>query len=216
MPPTIKKWKYDNIAELLSALGGISPDRVCANPPPGTATRSDLLRKDGKGKRYELVKRTLVEKPMGFPESFLALELAYILRCYLEENDAGFLCGPDVLIRLFLGLVRSPDLCFVAWTLRPDKTVPREPISRLIPELVVEVLSPSNTAKEMQRKRKEYFQAGVRVVWMIDPENYKAEVYTDPDTTIEVPETGTLDGGEILPGFQLSLKKLFSRLERPA
>jgi len=216
MPRTARKMKYGNIAELLSALGDISPERICMNPPPGTATKRDLLRMDGRGgKRYELVDRTLVEKPMGAPESFLATVLIRIFGRYLDDHDIGFLYAPDVLIQILPSLVRGPDVSFVPWTLRPEKTVPTEPISTLIPELVVEVLSPSNTKREIRRKLHEYFRAGVLAVWIIDPKTYTADVYTDLETKTTIPETSSLDGEEILPGFKLPLQKLFARLERP-
>ena len=78
----------------------------------------------------------------------------------------------------------------------------------------MEILSRSNTAAEMAAKRQDYFAAGVRLVWEIEPELRSARVYTDPDTFTTVPETGTLDGGAVLPGFSLPLADLFARLER--
>ena len=66
-------------------------------------------------------------------------------------------------------LVRGPDVCFVAWRTQTDRTVDTVAISKSIPDLVVEVLSPRNTCGEMARKRKDYFFAGVRLVWQIDP-----------------------------------------------
>jgi Uma2 family endonuclease len=75
----------------------------------------------------------------------------------------------------------------------------------------VEVLSPSNTRKEMQIKLKEYFLGGVKLVWMIDPEKRTAEVYTAPDKVVAIPPDGTLDGGTVLPGFALPLATLFAR-----
>jgi len=216
MPRTVKKWKFDNVAELIAALGDISPERICLNPPPGTATKRDLLRKDVMGgKLYELVERTLVEKAMGAPESFLAIELIRFLSRYLDDHDIGFLYAPDVLIQILPGLVSGPDVCFVPWTLRPDKTVPTEPIGTLIPELVVEILSPSNMKKEIRRKLREYFRAGVLVVWVIQPKNSTAEIYTEPESKAILAESGILDGGDILSGFKLPLQKLFARLARP-
>jgi Uma2 family endonuclease len=113
------------------------------------------------------------------------------------------------MIEVLPNLVRGPDTSFVPWTLRPERTVPTEPISNLIPTLAVEILSPSNTRKEMTRKLREYFQAGVLLVWVIDPVTRTAEAYTGPTTksTVDV-----LDGGEVLPGFRLPLAKLFEKL----
>ena len=79
----------------------------------------------------------------------------------------------------------------------------------------MEVLSESNTPKEMERKLHEYFAAGVRLVWYVDPEKRIVEVFTRPDQSTRLTEKDTLDGGDVLPGFQLSVASLFSRLPEP-
>jgi Uma2 family endonuclease len=85
----------------------------------------------------------------------------------------------------------------------------REAIGPCSPALAVEVLSPSNTAKEMQRKRKEYFFGGTRVVWIVDEATRTVEVWTSPDECVTLSEDETLDGGELLPGFRLPLREIF-------
>ena len=215
MRTAIRNRNANNLGELLRRLG-VPASRVCLDPPPGKATKRDLLRLDGLGEKiYELVERTLVEKAMGFPESYLAMELGRIIGNYLDGADLGFLGGADALTELIPNLVRVPDVSFVSWTICPERTVPLDPISQLIPSLVVEVLSPSNTRREMARKRSEYFRAGVELVWEIDPATRTAEVFTGPDDATAIGETGTLDGGTVLPGFKLALAKLFERLEKP-
>jgi Uma2 family endonuclease len=79
--------------------------------------------------------------------------------------------------------------------------------------MAVEVLSEGNTVGEMRRKLRDYFQAGVRLVWYIDPATRTAEVYTAPEQRHVVTEQGILDGGDVLPGFRLPLGELFSRAE---
>ncbi|HET6575884.1 MAG TPA: Uma2 family endonuclease [Fimbriiglobus sp.] len=215
--------RFDNLGELLenmtgllNKLGGIPAGRVRLNPFPGTATKRDLVRLHSReDKLYELVDRTLVEKPMGSPESYLATEVIWQFRKFLDDHDLGFLYAPDALIEILPDLVRGPDVCFVPWTKRPERTVPTEPISDLIPDLAVEVLSPSNTRGEILRKLKEYFLAGVELVWVIDPIKRTADVHTAPDVKKSLDNTGTLDGGDVLPGFRLPLAKLFERLEKP-
>jgi Uma2 family endonuclease len=216
MPGAKSKTQYEDLGELLERLGDISPKRICMDPPPGTATEYDLLRKHGRPRKlYELVDHTLVEKLMGSPESHVATRLIGRLEVFLDSNDLGFLYGPDALIEVMPKLVRGPDVSFMSWKQRPERTVPREPISTLIPELAVEVLSSSNTRKEMQIKLKEYFLGGVKLVWIIDPEDGTAEVYTAPDKVTAIPANGTLDGGDILPGFTLPLATLFAKFGPP-
>ncbi len=72
------------------------------------------------------------------------------------------------------------------------------------------MLSDSNTREEMELKRKEYFFAGTRLVWIVDPPRRVVEVYTAPDQYVTLTEEQTLDGGDVLPGFKLPLRNLFS------
>jgi Uma2 family endonuclease len=67
----------------------------------------------------------------------------------------------------------------------------------------------------MERKLHDYFQAGVRLVWLIDPETRTAAVYTAPEQAIHVPGDGVLEDGEVLPGFKLPLEELFARAQPP-
>jgi Uma2 family endonuclease len=80
--------------------------------------------------------------------------------------------------------------------------------------LAIEVLSRSNTPREMQRKLREYFEAGVKLVWFVDPEARTVTVHDSPAELRVVQEGESLDGGSVLPGFVLPLRELFSELDR--
>jgi Uma2 family endonuclease len=82
--------------------------------------------------------------------------------------------------------------------------------------LAVEVLKRKNTVSEMARKRQDYFAAGVRLVWEIDPLGRTANVYTSPTDVTALGLDDTLDGGDVLPGFRLPLRELFAELDRQA
>ena len=168
------------------------------------------------GRRMELIDGTLVEKRMGSPESFVAFELGFHIRNFLAAHDLGYVTGADDLIRIVPNQVRGPDVTFTSWLARPEGTVPRKAISVTRPDLTVEVLSPSNTPAEIARKIGEFFRGGVRLVWVIDPETASAVVHSAPDVATAIDAAGTLDGGDVLPGFRLPLAKLFERLEKPA
>lgn len=153
---------------------------------------------------------------MGFPESVVGSELGRLIGNFVADHDLGLMAGADALIELLPDLVRGPGVCFVSNARLTDGRVPADAVSSIVPDLAVEVLSPRNTRKEMLRKRKEYFLAGVRLVWEIDPRTRTAVVFTGPDAKAAVPEGGTLDGADVLPGFRLPLATLFDKLERPA
>ena len=124
--------------------------------------------------------------------------------------------GPGAWVELAPGVVRNPDVSFIPWKRLQNRRVPMVQIGRIAPTLAVEILSPSNTRKEMRVKLKEYFLGGVKIVWMIDPEVRTAEEYTAPDAVTAIPADGELDGGDVLPGFALPLAELFAKLPAPA
>jgi Uma2 family endonuclease len=204
----------NSLAELLSSLGGISPDRVRLKPAPGTATADDVVRLRNKTRRlYELVDGTLVEKIMGAKESFLAVEVASLLKVWNREHgNLGMVLGADGMMKLMKKLVRIPDVSFTNWDRVPGRVVPDEPVPDLAPDLAVEVLSEGNTREEMQRKLKEYFLSEVQLVWYIDPQKRVVRVYTSPDDVTELSEADTLDGGAVLPDFTVEVAQLFEQL----
>ena len=206
-----KKW---TAADLGNHFGPMPLWRIRFNPMPGEATEEDVLDVLAKeGKLCELIEGVLVEKVMGLRESCLAGMLIHLLRTFLSGRRMGTVSAPDGMLRLGPGLVRIPDVAFISWDKFSERRLPDEPIPDLAPDLAVEVLSPSNTKREMERKLQEYFEHGVRLVWLVDPDQRTVEVFTAPDQSVVLHEDQTLDGGEVLPGFSLPLRQLFAELD---
>jgi Uma2 family endonuclease len=204
----------ENLAELLEQLGSIPPERILLRPPPGTATEQDLLVcSQGVKRLCELVDGVLVEKPMGYYEARLAAVLIGILEAFLKGNGIGIVVGADATTRLEPGLVRLPDVSFVSRSRLPQGKVPREPIPDLPPDLAVEIISKGNTPQEMDRKLHEYFEAGVRLVWYVDPDSRTVRVYHSPAEVASLNEDQTLDGGQVLPGFSLGIRDWFEQAD---
>jgi len=204
----------DTLAELLERLGSISPDRVRFHPPPGTATPQDVLACDRGEKRLcELVDGVLVKKAMGYYESRLAMVVASLLEAFCQEHDMGIVLGADATTALGPGLVRLPDVSFVSRRRLPGGKIPREPIPDLAPDLAIEVISQGNTPQEMERKLREYFEAGVKLVWYVYPQIRTVRVYTAPERVLELGEDKTLQGGDVLPGFTVKIRDWFQRAE---
>lgn len=82
----------------------------------------------------------------------------------------------------------------------------------MAPDLAVEVLSESNTKKEMAEKLRDYFAAGSRLVWYVDAERREITVFTSPTESRVVAEQGMVDGGQVLPGFTMGVAELFAEL----
>jgi Uma2 family endonuclease len=205
------------VADMVAHLGDIPLSRIRMVPPPGTATEKDVLEAESRfGCICELIDGVLVEKTMGWKESLLAVEIAHRIRGYLETHDLGDVLGADGTLRILPQQVRVPDVCFLSWQRFPGGERPQAPIPPLAPDLAVEILSPGNTEGEMRRKLRDYFTAGVRLVWYVDPATRSARAYTAPDQCVEIGEDGSLSGGDVLPEFTLPLRELFARAERGA
>ena len=206
-------WSF---ADLQEHLGGIPPERIRIYPPPGMATLQDAIAVDAREERpCELVDGILVEKAMGWYESMLAVMIATEMNLFVRKENLGIVLGEAGTLNILPEMVRIPDVCFIGWDRFPKEGLTRkQPIPPLVPDLVVEVLSESNTKREMQRKLKDYFEAGVSLVWYIDPATRSAKVYTAVDEMTAVDPSGVLDGGSVLPGFELSLEGLFAEADR--
>jgi Uma2 family endonuclease len=203
------------LTDLVAKFGPLPASRIRHDPPPGTATEQDVIDIQTREKRLcELVDGVLVEKTMGFFESHVAAILIRFLDTFLDKHDLGIVAGADGILRLGYGLVRIPDVSYVSWARLPHGRIPRQPIPNLVPDLAVEILSKSNTKKEMGRKLRDYFKSGVRLVWYVDPEARTIQVYTSVFKSKRLGVSQTLEGGPVLPGFSLSLRAFFERAER--
>lgn len=203
----------ETIAELLDRLGGISPDRVRWRPLPGTAVEEDVERfkyQHGRKHLLELVEGTLVEKVMGQYESQLAMILGYYLIDFLTKRPLGIVVGADAGHRLEFGLVRMPDVAFISKE-RLAELQGRPAVVPFAPDLAAEVVSSGNTDAEMNRKLREYFDAGVRRVWCVYPERQEVLVHRGADDVRKLTINDSLDGEDVLPGFTLSIRDWFSR-----
>jgi Uma2 family endonuclease len=205
------------MADLQQHLGGVPADRIRLFPFPGTATEEDAL---GIGihedRLCELVDGILVEKVMACYESALAGILITFINIYLQTHNRGIALGADGTLWILPRKMRIPDVSFISWDRFPGRKLPNDKVYRVAPDLAVEVLSDSNTEGEMTLKLDEYFRAGVRLVWYIDPHSRTARVYTARDEMHSIDEQGVLDGQDVLPGFHLQLGELFERVNRAA
>ena len=199
------------IADIVAQLGDVPLERIRVQPPLGTATEADIERVSDR--LCELVDGTLVEKPMGAYESFLAMQLGYLLMKFLETNPMGFVYGESASTRMKNKNVRMPDISFYRRDRFLDGKMLKLAVNAVAPDLAIEILSPSNTKKEMAKKLDEYFATGVKLVWYIDPPTRTAKIYTAIDQVTEITADGFFTGGEILPGLQIRLGEIFERAD---
>jgi Uma2 family endonuclease len=200
------------VADLLHRLGDIPPERIRYDPVPGTAAIDDLLKPENAS--CELVEGTLVEKAVSWELSFLGFWLGTMINNFVLARNLGAVTGEQGFVQLPDGPVRGPDVAFTSWDSLANRRRPSETIPRLAPDLVVEVLSPKNTPREMTRTRGEYFRSGVKLLWEIDPRTRTVRVYSSESALCDLSATDSLDGRDVLPGFSLPVADLFAELDR--
>jgi Uma2 family endonuclease len=202
----------ETVADLLRRLGNIPAHRVRLQPPPGTATEKDLIRNNESKLRTaicELVDGTLVEKPVGWEESAVACFILQAILNYIRPRKLGKVLGADGMLRLVPGLLRAPDVSFLVRGKLTRYKNGGERYPSVAADLAVEVLSKSNTKAEIARKMVEYFAAGTRLAWVVDPKTMTVRVHTAPREWVERGLDDVLDGGDVLPGFQLAVRDVF-------
>jgi Uma2 family endonuclease len=144
------------IARLRRHLGMIPAERILLFPYSRPATPEDVVYLDEHHNVIcELFDGVLVRKPMGLEESIIAMFIGRMIGNFADKRKLGKLAGEAGFLELMPGQVRSSDVAFISKDRLPGGKVPKKKIPPLVPNLCVEVLSESNTPKEMARKRKE-------------------------------------------------------------
>ncbi len=164
---------------------------------------------------YELVNGQRVEMPpMSIRAVMVASNLVADLNAFVKGRDVGRVF-PEMLFRIPLphdtSRERRPDIAVVTYQNWPVES-PQDPDANaweVIPDLAVEVTSPSDRAEDQREKVLEYFRAGVRCVWVVYPKLRLIDVYESPTRVQILTEADTLRGDPVLPGFELPLASLF-------
>jgi Uma2 family endonuclease len=200
------------LADLIDDIG-VAPERILFRPTPGTATEQDVLDFDDHEDRLvELIDGVLVEKAMGFEESIVGCAIVFLLTQHVRPRKLGVVAGSDGMVRYRDGVIQMADVAFFSWDRFPEGKLTGDAISKVVPNIAIEVLSRSNTDAEMERKRNEYFDAGVALVWLVDHRTRTVQVYNDVETHVTLHEDDTLDGGTVLPEFRVPVNELFADL----
>jgi Uma2 family endonuclease len=175
-------------------------------------TAADLLgMRAPAGIRYELVAGELrIMTPAGIPHGAIVMTLSALIYTYVHEHDLGLVIGADTGYWLARDpdTVRAPDIAFIAKGRLPRPLPPG--FGELAPDLVVEVRSPSESRTDLAEKLADYRQAGVRLVWVVEPASRTVVVHHLDGTTQTLAAHDTLDGADILPGFALPVHRLFA------
>ncbi len=183
-----------------------SPHYILRMTPPAHMSADELLQLDLVGKRTELVRgRLVVQEPAGFGHGAVASNLAREIACFVRERDLGQVLAAETGFKLASApdTVRAPDVSFVSRS-RVPYPAPAGYAS-LAPDLVVEVLSPSDRPGKVLEKVGDWLTAGTRLVWVVDPMRRQVRVYRADGGETLVESDGVLDGEDVLVGFRCGL-----------
>jgi len=162
------------------------------------------------GSQQELLNGVIVTMP---PPSFYhgrcCNRIGKKLGNYADDHSLGFVTNNDsgVILSRNPDTVRGPDVAYWSTTTLPEP--PREGYPTVVPDLAVEVLSPSDVFTAVQRKVQQYLRAGVRLVWILVPEDRSVTVFRTGREPLLLANGDTIDGEDVLPGFTSLVAELF-------
>lgn len=161
---------------------------------------------------FELVDGELVEVPVSVPAGITTSRILMIAGTWCESRNLGIWLPPDTGIRCFAddpNRVRKPDACFIRRE-RLTTAAMEAPYFPVAPDLAVEVLSPTDLAYAVDDKVQEYLDAGIPIIWIINPERRIARIHRRGSIT-GVFETDELEAEPVLPGFRCKLADVLPR-----
>ena len=174
-------------------------------------TADDLLRLYSQGVRGELIRGVLYETmSTGQRHGKIVMNLGGELRIFLKARRLGTLVGSDsgVWLERDPDTVREPDLAFTSVERLPlGEDVPG--YAEVVPDLVVEIVSPSDSRREVHDKARMWLSHGVRLAWVVHPDTRTVDVHRTDRDVATLGEDDSLDGVDVLPGFSCAVKTIF-------
>ena len=175
-------------------------------------TLDELERSGGPEGRWELIDGEVVEMPpAGAEHSRLGMRIGRFVGNFADEHQLGIVFGADggFILREEPLLLRVPDVAFVR-TERLPANFDDGGYLRVAPDLVVEILSPFDRSVEVLAKVVMWLEAGVALLWLVDPVAETVTVYRPGDPPRLLTREQTLDGADVLPGFTLAVSAIFA------
>jgi Uma2 family endonuclease len=176
-------------------------------------TPEDLLALPDYG-RYELIDGQLVERKVGAKSSLAATNLLGLVWHFVRSNNLGLVFQADCGYQIFAeepGRVRFADGSFLRRGKMPEDRVPQGHC-RVAPDVVIEAVSPNDTAYEVEDKIAQWLGAGVRLVWVLYPEAQRVQVHRADGTVTKLRSAEQLSGEDVIPEFQCPVAEVFQGL----
>lgn len=190
---------------------------MVAPVPHSGLTAEELLVLPGEGGRTELVRGTVVHMtPAGARRGAVTARIGRLLDEYVEAHGFGVCCGAETgfVLRRAPDTVRAPDAAVVAASRVPATGIPAA-YWPCAPDLAVEVVSPRDRPAEIQARIEEYFDAGTRLVWLVEPEKRTVRVCRSAHDVRVLEANDDIDGGDVMPGFRCAVRRLFPPVGSP-
>ena len=175
-------------------------------------TADELLTLYSKGVRGELIRGELCETmPSGGRHGEVVVLACLALGNFIVPRRLGRLAASDsgVLLERDPDTVREPDIAFISAERLP-LDVEVSGYYEVVPDLIVEVVSPSDSAREVMDKALMWLSFGARMVWAVNPQSRSVDVYRPGERTLTLTQDDTLDGLDVVPGFVCPVGDIFS------
>lgn len=175
-------------------------------------TAEELLTLPDDGHSYELVKGELrMMTPAGFEHARIAGRIAVLIGQYANLHELGVIltAEPGFTLTRDPDTVRAPDVAFVRTERIPLESEQKK-FAELAPDLVVEVISPSDRMTELNAKIEEYLNAGVKLIWVIDPGTKSVTEHRPGAAPLNFAPSAELAGRDVLPGFRCKVSEFFA------
>ncbi len=174
-------------------------------------TAEELAEIPDDGYQYELIEGVMRRMaPASFRPSNLATRVAARLVAYAEAHGLGEVTGADgdYILARDPDTVLAPDVAFVRAE-RVPALAEQDQFAALAPDLVIEVVSPSDRTKDVNEKVARYLAAGVPLIWVFHPRSLTVTVHRPDRPVLTMREGEVLDGEDIVPGFRLPIAQIF-------
>lgn len=191
---------------------------LLADPPlaevRSRVTADELLARPD-GDRFELVNGDLVERQMGWESELLGSNLQVLLGWFCQQANLGWVNGSNAGYQCYGEIdpddpdrIRKPDVSFIA-SHRIPKNARLKGHCPIVPDLVVEVVSPNDLYEEVEAKVGEYLQVGVKLVWVVNPHTKAIRIHRANGTVHDVGLKDELSGEDVVPGFRCAVQDVF-------
>ena len=176
-------------------------------------TADELLAKPPDGFVYELIKGELIKvsPPPGHEHGLVTMNIAGPLFEYVKAKNLGNVYAAETgyLLEQDPDTVRGADVSFVSRN-RIENAKPVKGYWKGAPDLAVEVISPSDTVGRIEGKVAEWLESGTRMLWVVSPKMRTVTVYRSLTEIAILTDKDTLDGGDVVPGFRISIAEIFA------